>query len=87
MSKSVQNSWMPLEPHLLDRLRERLAKNELSDSDAVWAALRAEATRLASRLSVEQWLDCTRQRSSDLDRAQVLDALDEQRGAWPDARR
>jgi fused signal recognition particle receptor len=31
---------------ILDRLRESLAKNELKDSDAVWAALRAEATRI-----------------------------------------
>src|SRR4051794_37141422 len=31
---------------ILERLREKLAKNELSDSDAVWAALRAEATRI-----------------------------------------
>jgi fused signal recognition particle receptor len=31
---------------ILERLRERLQKNELADSDAVWAALRAEATRI-----------------------------------------
>ena len=31
---------------ILARLREKLAKNELADSDAVWAALRAEATRI-----------------------------------------
>jgi len=31
---------------ILDRLRESLAKNELADADAVWAALRAEATRI-----------------------------------------
>ena len=31
---------------ILERLREGLAKNELRDADAVWAALRAEATRL-----------------------------------------
>ncbi len=31
---------------ILERLREGLAKNELKDPDAVWAALRAEATRL-----------------------------------------
>lgn len=31
---------------ILDRLRDRLQKNELSDTDAVWAALRAEATRI-----------------------------------------
>jgi len=42
---------------ILERLRERLAKNELADSDAVWAALRAEATRILdvgqdSRVSV-----------------------------------
>ncbi len=33
---------------ILERLRERLAKNELADSDAVWAALRAEASRILS---------------------------------------
>jgi fused signal recognition particle receptor len=31
---------------ILGRLRERLEKNELRDSDAVWAALRSEATRI-----------------------------------------
>ena len=31
---------------ILERLRERLAKNELADADAVWNALRAEATRI-----------------------------------------
>lgn len=33
---------------ILERLREALAKNELRDADAVWAALRAEATRILS---------------------------------------
>jgi fused signal recognition particle receptor len=33
---------------ILGRLRDRLAKNELADSDAVWAALRAEATQILS---------------------------------------
>jgi fused signal recognition particle receptor len=31
---------------ILGRLRESLSRNELGDSDAVWAALRAEATRI-----------------------------------------
>ena len=31
---------------ILERLRDALAKNELSDSDAVWRALRAEASRI-----------------------------------------
>jgi fused signal recognition particle receptor len=33
---------------ILERLREKLAKNELADADAVWGALRAEATRILS---------------------------------------
>jgi fused signal recognition particle receptor len=33
---------------ILARLKERLDRNELSDSDAVWAALRAEALRILS---------------------------------------
>jgi len=31
---------------ILERLRDGLAKNELRDADAIWAALRAEATRI-----------------------------------------
>ncbi len=31
---------------IIERLRDALSKNELSDSDAVWNALRAEATRI-----------------------------------------
>jgi fused signal recognition particle receptor len=31
---------------ILGRLRDSLSRNELADSDAVWAALRAEATRI-----------------------------------------
>lgn len=49
--------------------------------------LRIEAARLAARPSVQEWLQRTRQRSSELSRAEVLEALDEQRGVWPDARR
>jgi fused signal recognition particle receptor len=33
---------------ILARLRESLEKNELADADAVWAALRSEATRILS---------------------------------------
>lgn len=49
--------------------------------------LRAEATRLATRPSVAEWLARTRRRSSSIDRAQILAALDEQRGGWPGAGR
>ncbi len=47
--------------------------------------LRTEATRLAARPSVEEWLKRTRRRSSPLGSVEVLAALDEQRGSWPDA--
>jgi len=49
--------------------------------------LRREATRLASRPSVEEWLERTRRRPSAITRDEVLDALEELRGEWPDARR
>jgi antitoxin FitA len=49
--------------------------------------LRRHATRLASRPSIEEWLDRTRRRSSDLTSDDVLETLDELRGTWPDAGR
>ena len=47
--------------------------------------LRREATRLASRPSMAAWLERTRRRSSEITHAEVIAALDEQRGPWPDA--
>jgi len=47
--------------------------------------LRAEAARLAARPSVAAWLARTRRRSAPIGRAEVLAALDEHRGSWPDA--
>lgn len=49
--------------------------------------LRREAARLASRPSLEEWLERTRRRSSDITREEVLEAFDELRGPWPDADR
>ena len=49
--------------------------------------LRREAARLASRPTIEEWLARTRRRPSSISRADVIAALDEQRGAWPDAGR
>jgi fused signal recognition particle receptor len=37
---------------ILERLRDALAKNELNDSDAVWSALRAEASRILAASEV-----------------------------------
>lgn len=49
--------------------------------------LRGEATRLAARPTITEWLERTRRRSTPLTRLDVFDALDEQRGVWPDAGR
>jgi antitoxin FitA len=49
--------------------------------------LRREARRLAARPTVEEWLARTRRRPSDISRAEVVQALDELRGPWPDADR
>jgi hypothetical protein len=47
--------------------------------------LRREATRLAARPTVEEWLARTRRRRAAIDHASVIQALDELRGPWPDA--
>jgi antitoxin FitA len=49
--------------------------------------LRIEATRLAKRPSMEEWLARTRRNSSSITNAEVIEALDEIRGSWPDAGR
>ena len=49
--------------------------------------LRREAARLAARPTVEEWLARTRRRPSEISTADVLEALDDGRGPWPDARR
>jgi len=81
MPKSVQIR------DLDDDVYAGLARRAAEAGVSVPELLRAEATRLASRPSVEQWLARTRRRTSPLDRAQVIAALDEHRGAWPDADR
>jgi len=81
MPKSVQIR------DLDDDVYAGLARRAAEAGVSVPELLRAEATRLASRPSVEEWLARTRRRTSPLDRAQVIAALDEHRGAWPDADR
>ena len=70
-----------------DEVYAGLSRRAAEEGISVPELLRVEAARLAARPSIEEWLRRTRQRSSDLDRTQVRDALDEQRGAWPDAGR
>ncbi|GIU95935.1 MAG: hypothetical protein KatS3mg012_2392 [Gaiellaceae bacterium] len=64
-------------------LQRRAAEAGLSVPDL----LRREAARLASRPTVEEWLARTRRRPSTIERSEILAALDEQRGPWPDAGR
>jgi len=49
--------------------------------------LRREAARLAARPSMEEWLARTQRRPSGIERVDILHALDESRGPWPDADR
>jgi hypothetical protein len=49
--------------------------------------LRREAARLASRPTVEEWLARTRRRPSGVTRSEIVEALDDMRGPWPDAGR
>lgn len=62
-----------------------LARRAAEVGISVPELLRIEATRLATRPSVEEWLKRTRRRSSPLGRTELVAALDEQRGSWPDA--
>lgn len=49
--------------------------------------LRREIARIASRPSVDEWLQRTRRRRSEISTAEALDDLDDLRGAWPDDHR
>lgn len=81
MSKTVQ--IRDIDDDVYAALGRRAAEAGLTVPDL----LRREATRLASRPTVDEWLERTRRRPSTITRAEVLDALDELRGPWPDAGR
>jgi hypothetical protein len=49
--------------------------------------LRREASRLAARPTIDEWLARTRRRSSAISPAETIAALDELRGPWPHADR
>lgn len=81
MPKTVQ--IRDLDDDVYAALARRAADAGLSVPDL----LRREAARIAARPSVEEWLARTRRRSSGIDRSEVLMALEELRGPWPDADR
>jgi hypothetical protein len=68
-----------------DDVYAALARRAAEAGISVPELLRAEAVRLAARPSIEEWLKRTRRRSSPLGHVEIRAALDEQRGAWPDA--
>jgi hypothetical protein len=69
-----------------DDVYARLVRRASEAGLTVPELLRREAARLASRPTVDEWLERTRRRPSAVSRAEVLEALDEQRGPWPNAR-
>lgn len=81
MPKTIQ--LRDLDDDVYDALRRRASEAGLS----VPELLRREATRLAARPTVGEWLARTSRRPSQIDRADVVAALDELRGEWPDADR
>jgi antitoxin FitA len=70
-----------------DEVYASLQRHAASAGTSVPELLRREATRLAARPTVEEWLARTRRRTSVVNAAETIKALDELRGPWPDARR
>jgi antitoxin FitA len=70
-----------------DQVYARLVRRAAEAGMSVPELLRAEAARLAARPTVSEWLERTRRRSAPIDHLDIVSALDEQRGSWPDADR
>jgi hypothetical protein len=70
-----------------DEVYRALARRAAAAGMTVPELLRREAARLAARPTVEEWLERTRRRPGPVTTDDVVAALDEFRGPWPDARR
>ena len=68
-----------------DDVYARLARQAAEAGISVPELLRIQAERLSARPTMREWLERTRSHSSSVTRADILEALDEQRGPWPDA--
>jgi hypothetical protein len=68
-----------------DEVYAGLARRAAEMGVSVPELLRAEATRVAALPTVQEWITRTRRRSSPVGRDEIVAALDEQRGPWPDA--
>lgn len=72
---------------IADDVYAALVRRAAEAGTSVPELLRTEATRLASRPSMSDWLARTQRRSSATGPLEIVRALDEERGAWPDAGR
>lgn len=79
MPKSVQIR------DLDDDVYSSLLRHAAEAGTTVPELLRRAAARLAARPTMEEWLKRTRRRKSSSTPAEVIEALEEQRGPWPDA--
>jgi plasmid stability protein len=70
-----------------DKVYDALAQRAAEAGISVPEVLRRQAERLAARPTMKQWLDRTSRRTSDVSTRAVREALDDQRGPWPDAGR
>jgi antitoxin FitA len=70
-----------------DDVYRALAERAAEAGVTVPELLRGEAARLAARPSTRQWLERTRRRdgTNSINRLEVIAALDEHRGPWPNA--
>lgn len=70
-----------------DDTYNELARRAADDGISVPELLRRLAVRAISRPSLNEWLERTRRRSSDIETDRILETLDELRGPWPNADR
>ena len=72
---------------LVDGLLQEQISRAAEAGTSVPELLRSEAARIAARPSMATWLASTGLRRSDRSESDTMTALDELRGAWPDAGR
>ena len=78
MSKTVQLG------NIDDKVYAALRPHAAAAGLSVPELLRREATQLAARPTMQEWLERTRSRTSAISHADVIEALDEIRGPWPE---
>ena len=71
-----------------DDVYRELLRRAAEEGMSVPEFLRREIRRLANRPSMKEWLERTRQQApSDITPDEIIEALDEMRGPWPNAGR